>query len=114
MSKYKIGNVVKGTVTGIETYGAFVSLDEYDSGLIHISEMANGFVNHIGDYLKIGDHIYTKIIGLDNKENHYKLSIKNIKYKIGCPKPKRQIRETGSGFKILKDSLPGWIKEKKH
>ena len=39
MSKYKIGNVVKGTVTGIETYGAFVSLDEYDSGLIHISEI---------------------------------------------------------------------------
>ena len=39
MADYKKGKVVKATVTGIESYGVFVSLDEYYSGLIHISEI---------------------------------------------------------------------------
>ena len=39
MTKYKKGKVIKGVVSGIESYGAFVTLDEYYTGLIHISEI---------------------------------------------------------------------------
>ena len=45
MSKYRKGNIVKATVTGIESYGVFVSFDEYYTGLIHISEISNNFVD---------------------------------------------------------------------
>ena len=39
--QYRIGQIVEGTITGIQPYGAFVSLDEETSGLIHISEISS-------------------------------------------------------------------------
>lgn len=41
MSDYKVGKIVKGTITGIQKYGIFVDLDNYYSGLIHISEISD-------------------------------------------------------------------------
>ena len=41
---YKIGEIVEGIITGIQPYGAFVSLDDETCGLIHISEISDGFV----------------------------------------------------------------------
>ena len=41
MSKFRKGNIIKATVTGIESYGVFVSSDEYYTGLIHISEISD-------------------------------------------------------------------------
>ena len=58
--KYKKNEIVKGCVTGIEKYGAFISLDEYYSGLIHISEISNGFVSDIHNFLEIGETIYIR------------------------------------------------------
>ena len=78
MSKYRKGNIVKATVTGIESYGVFVSFDEYYTGLIHISEISNNFVKDITDYVNIGDVISVKILEIDDEEGHLKLSIKDI------------------------------------
>ncbi|GAA3320059.1 hypothetical protein GCM10020331_029500 [Ectobacillus funiculus] len=44
LDKYHRGTVVKGKVTGIQGYGAFVALDESTQGLVHISEITNGYV----------------------------------------------------------------------
>ena len=57
MSKYKRGRIVSGTVTGIEKYGIFVSLDEFYNGLIHISEVSNEFVKNIYDVVNVGEVI---------------------------------------------------------
>ena len=78
MSKYKKGKIVKATVCGIESYGAFVKLDEYYTGLIHISEISSGFVKKITDFLQIGETIYAEILDVDDNTCHLKLSIKNI------------------------------------
>ena len=53
MSKYEKGKIITGCVTGVENYGIFVTLDEYYSGLIHISEISNNFVRNINDYVNI-------------------------------------------------------------
>ena len=58
MSNYTKGKIIQGTVTGIETYGIFVSLDEYYSGLIHISEVSHNFVKDINDYVITMDKMY--------------------------------------------------------
>jgi general stress protein 13 len=108
MSKYEVGNVVTGNVTGIEKYGIFVSLDEYYSGLIHISEISDNFVRDVNDYVKYGDTIKAKIIEVDDDSFHVKLSIKDMNHKAKI-KNKRQIIETGSGFGILEDNLDKWI-----
>ena len=112
MEKYTEGKLVKGTVTGIEPYGIFISLDDYYSGLIHISEISHNFVKDINSFVKIGDVINSEIIGIDEENNHVKLSIKNINYKIKKPRAKRKIIETKQGFRTLAHNLPLWIDKK--
>lgn len=109
MAKYVKGKIVKGTVTGIESYGVFVSFDEYYSGLIHISELSHNFVKDIHDYVKIGDQIYVEILDVDEESYHLKLSIKNIIYKKNGYVRRKKIHEVGSGFGILAKNLPKWI-----
>ena len=109
MSKYEKGKIIKGVVSGIESYGAFVTFDEYYTGLIHISEISHGYVKQITDYVNIGETIYTEIIDVDKQLNHLKLSIKNIKYKYQTKKKLKKIIETKQGFKTLAYKLPKWI-----
>lgn len=111
MTKYRKGKIAKGTVTGIESYGIFVSLDEYYSGLIHISEVSHNFVKNIRDYVVIGDIIYVEVIDIDEDQSQLKLSIKNIDYKRNANIKKKKIIETSLGFKTLAYKLPFWIEE---
>ena len=111
MKKYKNGEIVTGCVTGIEKYGIFVSLDDYYSGLIHISEISDNFVRNIGDYVKIGETIKARVIDENPEEHHVKLSIKNFNYRI-TKKNTPKIVETSTGFSTLKEALNIWIAEK--
>lgn len=111
MLKYEKGKIVTGQVTGIEKYGIFISLDEFYSGLIHISEISDGFVKNIKDYVDIGETIRAKVVETDEDNYHVKLSIKNMNYKIKRRKP-TPLKETKLGFKLLEDNLPGWIEVK--
>ena len=109
--KYENGKIIKGCVTGIESYGVFVNFDEYYSGLIHISEISNNFVRNVNDYVDIGETIKVKILGVDHDNFQLKLSIKDIDYRTKFKK-KTKIEETGTGFYILKENLNKWIEEK--
>ena len=111
MSKYKVGSIVFGTVTGIENYGVFVNLDDYYTGLIHISEISHGFVRDINSFVSLGDTIRVKVIDVDDESFHVKLSIKDIDYKGLTPK-RMKIEEVGSGFGILGRNLQRWIDSK--
>ena len=112
MAKYEKGKVVRGTITCIEPYGAFVSFDEFYTGLIHISEISRGFVKDINDFVKVGDRIYVEILEVDPEEAHLKLSIKNIKYRMNGKPRRKKIIETPSGFSTLAKNLPVWIEKK--
>ena len=111
MTKYKKGKIIRGTVTGIEAYGAFVSCDEYYSGLIHISEISHNFVKNITDFVNIGDVIFVEILDVDEELGQLKLSIKNIEYKKNSIVKRKRIKETNLGFKTLAYKLPIWIDE---
>lgn len=113
MTKYKKGKIVKGSITGIEKYGIFVNLDNYYSGLIHISEISKGFVKDVRDYVEMGETIYAKVIDVDEAENHVKLSIKDINYRIKeNDKAIPNIKEVGTGFMLLQEKREVWIQEK--
>jgi len=111
MSKFRKGRIINATVTGIETYGIFVSCDDYYSGLIHISEISHGFVRDINDFVKIGDIISVEILDVDEELGQLKLSIKNINYKVRKKFKYKKIKETAQGFKSLQYWLPIWIQE---
>ena len=110
MGKYKIGDVVIATVTGIENYGVFVDLDEGYTGLIHISEVSDKFVSNLKDYVEIGEKINVSIIEIDDENKKLKLSIKNINYRIS--RKNKKIKETEHGFSTLESKLSEWIDEK--
>jgi len=111
MSQYQVGDIVTVRVTGIEKYGIFVGLDEYYSGLIHISEISEGFVRNINDYVTLGETISAKVLEVEEDELHVKLSIKGLDYRINR-KRKMKIMETESGFSTLEVCLDRWISEK--
>ncbi|MDR1736192.1 MAG: S1 RNA-binding domain-containing protein [Oscillospiraceae bacterium] len=70
-----IGAVVAGKVSSITKFGAFVSLPEGKSGLVHISEIAHTYVNDIREHLTEGQEVTVKILGIDG-EGRINLSIK--------------------------------------
>jgi S1 RNA binding domain protein len=75
---YATGNVVEGTITNITNFGAFMRIDDKMEGLIHISEVANEFVTDINRYVKVGEKIKVRIMGV-GKNNKLELSIKRTK-----------------------------------
>lgn len=109
MFNYKENDIVKCMVTAIESYGFFVNTELGFSGLVHISEIATGYVKDIKSYVGVGDVIYAKIIESNKKDNQLSLSIKNINYK--SPKKTKNINED-SGFFPLAQKLDSWISEK--
>ncbi len=111
MLKYEKGRIVTGQVTGIEKYGIFVSLDEFYSGLIHISEISDSFVKDINDYVNIGETIQAKIIEVDEAVYHVKLSIKNMNYRLPT-KTDFKLKEVSRGFSPLEENLDKWISKK--
>ena len=112
MGQYKVGKIVKGNITGVEKYGIFVNLDNFYSGLIHISEVSNDFVKDINKYGEVGETIFVKVLEVDEDTNHVKLSIKDINYRATRRSAMSKIEEMGSGFLPLMNSLNYWIEEK--
>ena len=111
MDKYKKGDVVKARITAIEKYGAFASLDDEYSGLIHISEITDKFVKNITDFVEIGDIINVKVLDVSKNKNQLKLSAKEVNGDLYKNK-KTHIKETVFGFYLLKSAIPNWIREK--
>lgn len=107
---FNLGDIIEVTVTGIENYGIFVSVNDEYTGLIHISEIDNNFVKDINDYVKIGEKIYANIIGIDYDNKHLNLSIKNMNYNDN-ENGTRNIKESISGFLPLHNKLDEWIKK---
>ena len=111
MNSINIGDVIEVVVTGIQKYGAFVLINDKYDGLIHISEISSGYVKNINDYIKIGDKIFAQVVDIDEENNKFKLSIKNIDYRNDG----RIINDSDSysnGFEPLKEHLDLWINDK--
>ena len=79
MSKVKVGDIVECVVTGVQTYGAFVLIDNCINGLIHISEISKGYVRNIEDFVRVGDTLFVKVIELDEENLRAKVSLKEIR-----------------------------------
>lgn len=60
----EVGAIVDGVVTGLTSFGAFVSLPEGKSGMVHISEVSSSFVKEIKDFLTEGQQVKVKILSI--------------------------------------------------
>ncbi len=66
----KVGDVLTGKIVGLADYGAFVETDAGVRGLIHISQLADGYVERVEDVVKVGDPVFVQVIRID-KEGRY-------------------------------------------
>ncbi|NLM97498.1 MAG: S1 RNA-binding domain-containing protein [Halanaerobiaceae bacterium] len=73
----EVGSTVEGKVTGITKFGAFVELPSGDTGLVHISEVANTYVKDISNFLKPDDTVKVKVIKVGD-DGKIGLSIKQL------------------------------------
>lgn len=74
------GDLVVCTVAQVVDFGAFVTLDEYvgKQGLIHISEVASGWIKYIRDHVREGQKIVCKVLSVDRSRHHIDLSLKDV------------------------------------
>ena len=77
ISKYNIGDVLEGVVTGVVDFGIFVKIDDEVEGLIHKSEIDWGLVENTKDYAKVGDKVKVEVIEI--KDDKISLSMKKLK-----------------------------------
>ncbi len=111
MKDIKENDIIEAIITGIQNYGAFVKVKDDCDGLIHISEISYGYVRNVNDFIKIGDKIYAKVIGIDKDTGKINLSIKDIDYK-NDGKVIRKKEQVKNGFEPLRQHLDNWINEK--
>jgi small subunit ribosomal protein S1 len=113
LQKYKVGQVVTGTVTSLTDFGAFVELEEELEGLIHISELGTGEqkIVHPSEVLKSGDSVTVLILNIDPKERKIGLSIKALLRKKEREDIKKYLGDKKEMTLKLADMIPEEIKK---
>jgi small subunit ribosomal protein S1 len=94
--KYKIGDLVKGNVSKLASFGAFVQLQDDIDGLVHISQLSEDHVAKVKDVLKVGQEVEARVIKVDKVERRIGLSIKAANYS------EEQLRKEAETFDTLR------------
>jgi len=100
----KVGAIVEGTVKTITNFGAFIDLGEGVTGLVHISEIADGYVKSVNDFLEENQKVEVKVLSIDEENKKITLSMKKVeRFTNSQPKqPDMSFEDRLSKF--LKDS----------
>ena len=104
----EVGAILPGKVSGISPFGAFVALENGRSGLVHISEISNEFVQNVSEHLKIGQEVTVKVIAVDDK-NRLNLSIKKA---LPQQEKQPQVKERRPQQAVSSSPIPAQIEDK--
>ena len=77
-NEIKRGQIITGKVTRLEKFGAFVEFGAEREGMIHVSEISTGYLEHPSEVLKLGEQIDAKVIEIDLRKRQIRLSIKAL------------------------------------
>lgn len=92
----QVGSILTGKVTTITKFGAFVALEGGGSGLVHISEIANTFVNDVHDFLQEGQEV--KVLVLSTENGKINLSIKKTQPQERPARPAQRPARPAGGY----------------
>jgi small subunit ribosomal protein S1 len=96
--KFHVGDLVKGTVAKIASFGAFIQLQDDIDGLVHISQLSEDHVNRVKDVLKVGQEVEARVIKVDKVERRIGLSVKAANYS------EEDLRKETAAFEALRPS----------
>ena len=105
----KINDQITCKITGIQSYGVFVSYEDY-SGLIHISELSDQYISSIEELMCIGDEVEVVVLDIDEEQKRLKLSYKQAN--PVHPKIQKMVK-IKIGFHTLSKALPHWVEKAK-
>ncbi len=97
-NRFKVGDVVKGRVAKIASFGAFVELEDDIDGLVHISQLSEDHVAKVKDVLNVGDEVEARVIKVDKVERRIGLSVKAMNYTDD------QVKRESQAFEALRPS----------
>jgi small subunit ribosomal protein S1 len=97
-NRFKVGDIVKGTVAKIASFGAFVELEDDIDGLVHISQLSEDHVAKVKDVLNVGDEVEARVIKVDKVERRIGLSLKAMNYSA------EDIQKESQAFDALRPS----------
>lgn len=117
MSSIEVGSIVEGVVTGITNFGAFVLLPNGETGLVHISEVADTYVKDINDFFQKKDRVKVKVLSI-NGDGKIGLSIRRAQMEEeGKKEPPRKnfqrknSRSSVTGGMSFEDKLAKFLKD---
>ncbi|HSJ01802.1 MAG: 30S ribosomal protein S1 [Verrucomicrobium sp.] len=96
--RFKVGDLVKGRVAKIASFGAFVELEDDIDGLVHISQLSEDHVNRVKDVLNVGDEVEARVIKVDKVERRIGLSVKAVNY------DEESLKKESQAFESLRPS----------
>jgi small subunit ribosomal protein S1 len=97
-TRFKVGDVVKGKVAKIASFGAFVELEGDIDGLVHISQLSEDHVAKVKDIINVGDEVEARVIKVDKVERRIGLSVKAMNYS------EADIQKESQAFEALRPS----------
>lgn len=103
--------VVKGKVVRLETYGAFVDIGAERPGMVHVSELAHGYVKTPNEIVKEGDEIEAKVLEVNRKKKQIKLSMKALEPEVEEFKPAKKENKKGNRHGSKREAAEDQVQE---
>ena len=113
--KYKVGQVVLGTVINVKPYALFMEFEDGVTGLLHISEISDSFIRDIEKFGTKGDQMKVVIVSIDENNGFLRVSYKKVPKEEAFNSHTNNVRKipeaTDEDFKPLAEKLPEWIEQ---
>ena len=111
----KVGDILIGKVNQIRPYALFLSFENGQRGLLHISELSDNYIRDIEKYGSIGDEIKVKVLSIDENNGFLRVSYKAVpleeRYNTHDESKHLSAQFDEADFHDLEEKLPEWIKE---
>jgi small subunit ribosomal protein S1 len=85
MKEIQVGQTLKGKVVRIEKFGAFIDVGAERPGMVHVSEMGNGYISAPGDVVRVGQEVDVRVLKINSKKKQIDLSMKEPEEKVVMP-----------------------------
>jgi ribosomal protein S1 len=97
--------VLRGKVTRLESFGAFVEIGAERPGLVHVSEITHGYIRTPGEVVKVGDEVEVKVIGVNRRKKRIQLSMKALE-KAPAKESKQRQAEAEEEVELDNEPVP--------
>ena len=112
---YKVGDLIIGKVNQIRPYALFLTFEDGTNGLLHISELSDGYIRDIERFGSLGDEIKVRVLSIDPTNGFLRVSYKSVpeneRYSTHDSSVRKVPQFDEADFTDLAEKLPEWINE---